>query len=157
MARLLPAKRAEFFSRKFAASVNEGSFMKKRQPKTMPQRPALLSRLPTSSAPDLSTLEPDALRDQVRKALLQLQAEERAAVIRKLVAALGQKGFGVGQCLLLLGIPAQTPDELTASEIATLIRYIRINEPELIRAIAPVLDGRISPETERAAAVSHAA
>jgi hypothetical protein len=50
--------------------------------------------------------------------LLQFAGDERSAISHRLVAALKQAGFNIGQCLLWLGIPVATADELTPTEIA---------------------------------------
>jgi hypothetical protein len=79
------------------------------------------------------------LRDGVRDAFLLLSEDERSLVRDRVLAGLRKAGVHIGQCLLLLGIPARTADELTAPDIATLIRYLRISEPKALAVLAPVL------------------
>ncbi|HWN98968.1 MAG TPA: hypothetical protein VNS63_06810 [Blastocatellia bacterium] len=99
---------------------------------------------------DLATAEPDLLRNSVREALSQLSTEERAAVNDRLLTAIEKVGFTIGQHLLLLGIPATLAEELTAPEIAALIRYVRINEPRAMRALVPLLSELLTAHGEGA-------
>lgn len=98
---------------------------------------------------DLAVIEPDLLRVSVREVLSRLPEEERLAVHVTLLAELNGAGVNIGQHLLLLGIPARSTDELTAAEIATLIRYVRINEPKALAALTPALGGLLSAYFER--------
>jgi hypothetical protein len=75
----------------------------------------------------------------VREALSHLSEEERQAAHNGLLLALSRAGVNIGDHLLVLGIPARTAEELTAPEIATLVRYVRINEPRVMTALAPIL------------------
>lgn len=88
---------------------------------------------------DLATAAPDLLRDAVRQALSVLGKEERLAAQYGLLSALKKAGFNVARHLLLLGVPATKVEELTAPELATVIRYVRINEPRAMAALSPVL------------------
>jgi hypothetical protein len=88
---------------------------------------------------ELATTEPDLLRDSVREALSQLSEEERRAVHNGLLLALREAGINIAQHLFVLGIPARTAEELTAPEIATLIRYIRISAPGVMAVLASIL------------------
>ena len=86
---------------------------------------------------DLAVIEPDALLDVVRKTLLSLTDEEMASTRSRLIADLKKARLHVGACLFMLGIPAAVPDDLTPSDIALLLRYVRINEPQLMQVIVP--------------------
>ena len=60
----------------------------------------------------------------------------------------------------MLGIPARTAEELTAPEIARLIRYVRISEPKVMTALAPILidvPGKRAAPAQRVKASSRAA
>jgi hypothetical protein len=83
--------------------------------------------------------EPDYLRDAVRNALLYLSERERSDVRSRLLAELESAGLRVRQCLLMLGASAMTAEELTAPEIAVLIRYVRLTEPRAFIAITTLL------------------
>lgn len=88
---------------------------------------------------DLGTAEPDSLRNSVREALSRLSEWDRPNVNDRLLSVLENAGVNIGQDLLLLGIPTTVVEELTAPEIATLVRYVRINEPRAMVALVPVL------------------
>jgi hypothetical protein len=89
---------------------------------------------------DLNTIPPDELRDRVRAALLRLGSGERVEIRDQLLTQLHRAGVNIGNCLFSLGIMAETPSELTPSDLAYLIRYIRINSPQKIRAVVRLLD-----------------
>jgi hypothetical protein len=98
---------------------------------------------------DLNTISPDELRDRVRAALLNLSPGERIAVRDQLLAQLHRAGLNIGNCLFSLGIMAETPADLTPSDLAYLIRYIRINSPRKIRAVVRLLDLLLFPDDKK--------
>ena len=57
----------------------------------------------------------------------------------KIFAALKATKVNIGSLLLLLGIPAESSEQLTAPEIGMLIRYLRINDANAMNALIPVL------------------
>jgi hypothetical protein len=85
---------------------------------------------------DPTTIEPNSLRDRVYTALSGLSFEERATTIDNLINNL--KGFSVNvrTGLLMLGITARTVSDLTPSDIGKLVRYLHINAPKALEAIA---------------------
>ena len=101
----------------------------------------------------LSGSSPEWLRDRVFKALNKLPTQERASVRDKILLDLRKVGVNISSGLMKLGIPAKTPDDLSPSDIAKLVRYVRINSPEAIKAISGTLDELIAPETEKAGGV----
>lgn len=102
------------------------------------------------SEAELVNADPDYLRDSVRRALLSLSFIERTNACRRVLDGLSNAGFGVRECLLKLGASASTAEELTAPEIAALIRYVRLIQPNTLRAVAPLLhEVFVSPETVR--------
>jgi hypothetical protein len=84
-------------------------------------------------------IEPNSLRDRVYQALSGLTFEERASMSDKIIG--GLKGFSVNlrTGLLMLGITARTVSDLTPSDVAKLIRYLRINAPKALEAISSPL------------------
>src|SRR5512138_2725948 len=88
---------------------------------------------------ELVNADPEYLRDSVRKALLALSIHERSKVATNVLYGLRKAGLRVRECLLMLGASASTTEELTASEIAALIRYVRLNEPKALQSIATLL------------------
>jgi hypothetical protein len=113
--------------------------MRKSPTRIMPEAPVSAADKRSQQVLRLATTEPDLLRDLVREALSQLAQEERRGVHNALISTISRAGVNVGHHLLVLGIPATTTEELTAPEIATLIRYIRISEPAVMKTLAPIL------------------
>jgi len=122
--------------------------MRKSQIRKKPEPTVGITDQRSQPVPELATAEPDMLRESVRKGLSQLSAEERPNVYDRLLTALKRAGVNIGQHLLLLGIPARTAEELTAPEIATLVRYVRINEPRAMAALATVLSELLTTNAE---------
>jgi hypothetical protein len=104
----------------------------------------------SEQALEIATKEPDSLRDSVREALLRLSEEEQRGVHNGLLSALRRAGVNIGHHLLLLGIPARTAEELTATEMGILIRYLRISEPRAMAAVAPILIDVLARHAESA-------
>ncbi|HSB11245.1 MAG TPA: hypothetical protein VLM38_17285 [Blastocatellia bacterium] len=99
---------------------------------------------------DPANVEPNALRDAVYTALSLLPEDERARVYDRIVADLEKSGVNLRQHIVVLGIPARTIDELTASDIAKLVRYVRMNEPRALKALVPILDELLNQPVELA-------
>ena len=91
------------------------------------------------SESELVNADPDYLRESVRRALLSLSMHERSKAATDVLYGLRKDGLRVCECLLMLGASASTAEELTASEIAALIRYVRLNEPKALQSIATLL------------------
>ena len=100
---------------------------------------------------ELVNADPDYLRDSVCKALLSLPMHERSKASTKILSGLRRAGLRVRERLLMLGSSASTAEELTAPEIAALIRYVRLNEPNALQSIAtPLMEILIVPRDVRA-------
>ena len=84
--------------------------------------------------------EPDYIRDTICAALSSLPTDKRAIIRNRLLIDLKKAGFKVRESLLMLGASAKTADELTAPEIAALIRYVRLTKPNLMTAVAEPLE-----------------
>lgn len=88
---------------------------------------------------ELVTADPDLLREAVFKALSSLGYERRTGICKRLLSDLKQAGLRLRQTLLMLGASASTAAELTAPEIAALIRYVRLTEPTIMKAVSESL------------------
>src|SRR5215813_4363451 len=84
---------------------------------------------------DPRTATPNELCDAVRGAMVSVSVDDRISIKEKLLSALKGSRINVGSILLLLGIHADTVDELTPSDVGYLVRYIRINSPEVVPAL----------------------
>ena len=85
---------------------------------------------------DPMKVEPDALRDSVRDKLSALTADELASWRDHLLSGLRKAGVNLGVCRFLLGTSGDSTDNLTPSDIAHLIRYVRLNLPEALKVVA---------------------
>jgi hypothetical protein len=73
--------------------------------------------------------DPDELRRAVQAAVSSLGDERRAGYSRRLIRAFTDMRLNVRAIMYLSGIVEQEPADLTPSEIAHLVRYVRINVP----------------------------
>lgn len=88
---------------------------------------------------DPTQLEPNNLRDRIYNALVSLPRDERASMSDQIISKLKDFRVNVRTGLLMLGIPARTADDLTPSDLAKLMRYLRINAPKALEAISSPL------------------
>ena len=86
---------------------------------------------------DVTTLDPNCLKEWILKALAGLSSEEQAFAREGLFAGFITAGVNVASCFLMMGIPARSIDDVTAPELAMLVRYVRINKPA---ALEPIRD-----------------
>src|SRR5262249_13180589 len=86
-------------------------------------------------APASWALEPDALRDQVQRALPAVCVADGKRFCQTLLKGLEETGVHVGSSLFLLGIPATSAEDMTPSDMGKLLRYIRMNSPSAIEAL----------------------
>lgn len=93
---------------------------------------------------NLPALEPDQLREQLRGMLSELSPEELALAREAVFEAIREGGLQLGACLLMVGIPAKVPEEVTPWGLAQLIRYVRINRPDIFQGMVARL-GRVFP------------
>ena len=91
---------------------------------------------PQTLSRDPRALAPDDLRNQVQRTLLALCEEDRRVWRRRLLTGLVRAGVHLGTDLFMLGIVASNLDELTPSDVAVLLRYIRINAPAAFEALS---------------------
>lgn len=89
---------------------------------------------------DPATADPGALRDAVCKKLSLLPDYERGLFRDRILGVLETSKVNLRQHLMVLGTTATTAEELTAPEIARLVRYVRINEPKAMGELALVIE-----------------
>jgi hypothetical protein len=104
-------------------------------------------------------MDPDELKNSVRDALLARTFEERGTMIKRIGTGMADAGFNIRTAAVLLGIYQDTVDDLTPSDLAYLVRYARINNPEVLKAVAGPLTEllRSSEAPQRATRPSKAA
>ena len=102
---------------------------------------------------DLTDCSPERLRERVFKALNRLSTDEQRRVRERVLSDLRKAGVNIMSALVTLGIPARTPDELSSSDIAKLVRYVRINTPGVMKVLGETLTELIAGETVKAGRV----
>ena len=85
------------------------------------------------------TMAPDELRDRLRVALSSLSFDEYSKTRENLINGLRRAGANVPALLLLIGAPVSSTGEVLPSDLAHLIRYLRINQPKSISSINELL------------------
>jgi hypothetical protein len=87
-----------------------------------------------------STVDANELKELVRDGLVALNAAEREQFIQTLEAEMRHAGFNMRAYLVPLGIPGRTPEDLTPTEVAHMIRFLKLNVPHAMPAIERALN-----------------
>ena len=95
---------------------------------------------------DPAKMDPNFMRDAVRSALLSLPLDERARARDRILSSLRKAGLDLGTLLILLGINVKLADELTPSDLAHLIRYLRLTSAAKLDAVKPEIVGLLGVE-----------
>lgn len=103
---------------------------------------------------DPRTATPNELCDAVRGAMVAVSLDDRISIKEKLLSAINGSRLNVGSILLLLGIHADTVEELTPSDVGYLVRYIRMNSPDVLTALRRPL-GELFEIANRVQRVQH--
>lgn len=104
---------------------------------------------------DLAGSNPDWLRDRVFKALIRISPDERSRFRDNILSDLRKAGVNIMSGLIKLGIPATTPDDLSPSDVAKLVRYVRMNRPEALMVAGASLTELIAAEVKVAEGRKH--
>jgi hypothetical protein len=83
--------------------------------------------------------EPERLKQLVRDGLIRMNGAEREHFIQALETELRHIHLSIRTYLIPLGIPARSPDELMPLEVAHLIRFLKINVPRAMPAVAQAM------------------
>lgn len=86
-----------------------------------------------------STLDANELKATVRDGLVALNMSEREEFIATLEAEMRRAGLNMRAYLVPLGIPGHSPEELTPTEVAHLIRFLKLNVSKAMPAIERAL------------------
>src|SRR5258708_20720037 len=84
-------------------------------------------------------LDPNELKGIIRDGLVSMNMTEREDFIQAFEAEMRRAGLDVRAYLIPLGIPARSPEDLTPTEVGHLIRFLKINVPQAMTAVARVL------------------
>jgi hypothetical protein len=93
-------------------------------------------------------LEPDDLRDRVQSKLSNTCEEDGRTWRQRLLAGLASADVHIGVSLFMLGISAASLDELSPSDMGKLLRYVRINSPVAVEALAGLLAELLAAKQE---------
>jgi hypothetical protein len=86
-----------------------------------------------------STLDANELKAVVRDGLVGMGMSEREAFIGTLETEMRKAGLNMRAYLVPLGIPGRSPEDLTPTEVAHLIRFLKLNVPQAMPAIERAL------------------
>ena len=86
-----------------------------------------------------STLDANELKTTVRDGLVAMNLTEREEFIGTLEAEMRRAGLNMRAYLVPLGIPGHSPEELTPTEVAHLIRFLKLNVSKAMPAIERAL------------------
>ena len=114
-------------------------------------------RLRSRSDPEVvrwSQMDANQLKGAVRDGLVGMSMTDREEFIAALELELRKAGLNMRAYLVPLGIPGRSPEDLTPTEVAHLIRFLKLNAPQAMPAIERAL-GRYSGFVNDDGRVSH--
>ena len=80
-------------------------------------------------------LDPNELKSAVRDVLGNMEIPQRAAFIAELEAEMRRIHLDIRAYLVPLGIIGRVPEDLTPTEVGHLIRFLKLNVPQAMRAV----------------------
>ena len=86
-----------------------------------------------------SAVDANELKELVRDGLVAMNAAEREEFIRTLEAEMRRAGLNMRAYLIPLGIPGRSPEDLTPTEIAHMMRFLKLNVQQAMPAIERAL------------------
>ena len=87
----------------------------------------------------LSALDANELKAVVRDGLVDMTIADREEFIGSLETELRRAGLNMRSYLVPLGIPGRSPEDLTPTEVAHLIRFLKLNVPQAMKAVERAL------------------
>jgi hypothetical protein len=92
-------------------------------------------------AVDWSALDANELKSVVRDGMVAMSMTEREDFIGTLEAELRRAGLNMRAYLVPLGIPGRSPEDLTPTEVAHVIRFLKLNISRAMPAIKRAMAG----------------
>jgi hypothetical protein len=86
-----------------------------------------------------ATIDPNELKAIVRDGLSVMAMPDREEFIQVLETEMKRSHLNLRAYLIPLGIPGRTPEELTPTEVGHLIRFLKINVNQALKAIERTL------------------
>src|SRR3984893_11271294 len=90
-------------------------------------------------AADWSALDANELKSLVRDGMVAMNMTEREEFIGTLEAEMRRAGLNMRAYLVPLGIPGRSTEDLTPTEVAHLIRFLKLNVPKAMSAVERAL------------------
>jgi hypothetical protein len=100
-------------------------------------------------------MNPERLRERVQAAVWRLEPPEQESIRDQIVRGFEEVGVNLKSALVMMGLTANEPAELTPPELAMVVRYVRLNWPvamESVREALMELLTKSSLETRKRAA-----
>lgn len=94
-----------------------------------------MNRRVDSATVSWSEVDAGELKEVVRDGLVAMNITEREEFIGTLEAELRRAGLNMRAYLIPLGIPGRSPEDLTPTEIAHMMRFLKLNVPQAMPAI----------------------
>lgn len=95
-----------------------------------------------------ATIDPNELKAIVRDGLSIMAMTDREEFIQVLENEMKRSHLNLRAYLIPLGIPGRTPEELTPTEVGHLIRFLKINVNQAMKAVERTLSAfRVFAET----------
>jgi hypothetical protein len=82
-----------------------------------------------------SEVDAGELKEVVRDGLVAMNITEREEFIGTLEAEMRRTGLNMRAYLIPLGIPGRSPEDLTPTEVAHMMRFLKLNVPQAMLAI----------------------
>jgi hypothetical protein len=82
-----------------------------------------------------SALDANELKSIVRDGMVAMNMTEREEFIGTLESELRREGLNMRAYLVPLGIPGRSPEDLTPTEIAHIVRFLKLNVSKAMPAI----------------------
>ncbi len=98
-----------------------------------------ISRKVDTAAASWSAVDASELKEIVRDGLVSMNTTDREEFIGTLEAEMRRAGLNMRAYLIPLGIPGRSPDDLTPTEVAHMIRFLKLNVPQAMPAIERAL------------------
>lgn len=94
-----------------------------------------IQRRNEEASTDWSTLDANDLKAVVRDGMVAMNMTEREEFIGTLEAELRREGLHMRGYLVPLGIPGRSPEDLTPTEVAHVVRFLKLNVSKAMPAI----------------------
>jgi hypothetical protein len=88
----------------------------------------------------MGLVDPDDLKLLIRDGLASMTTADREALILALERELQSANLSMRAYLIPLGISASTSEELTPGDVGHLVRFLKMNVPNAMRAVDGVIE-----------------